>query len=47
VVDLEGDHFHAALLVDCAVAVELGDVGRDAGERELLVSDADFDVERS
>jgi hypothetical protein len=46
VVDLEGDHLHAALLVDHAVAVELGDVCRNAGERQLLVGHADLDVGR-
>ena len=45
VVDLEGDHPHAVFLVDHAVAVKLGDVSRDAGERQLLVADTDLDVE--
>jgi hypothetical protein len=45
VVDLEGNYFHAARLVDDAVAFELGDVGRNAGERQLLIGDADIDVE--
>src|SRR5215475_16079801 len=45
-VDLEGNHFHAALLVDDAVAVELGDVGRNSSGRQPLVRDADLDVER-
>src|SRR6185295_15202200 len=44
VVDLEGDHLHAALLIDRPVAVELGHVGRDARQRQLLVGDAYLDV---
>ena len=42
VVDLERDHLHAVLFVDHAVAVELGDVSRNSGERQLLVGDADL-----
>ena len=30
-VDIEGNHLDAAILVDDALAVEFGDVGRDAG----------------
>ena len=44
VVDLEGDHLHAVLLIHRTVAVELRDVGRDARQRQLLVGDADLDV---
>jgi len=37
VVHLEGDHPHAILFIDHAVAVEFGHVRRDHGQRELLV----------
>ena len=46
VVDLERDHLDAVLIVDDAVAVELADVDRNAGGRQLLVGDADLDVGR-
>src|SRR5262249_55581310 len=44
-VDLESDHLYAILLVDDAVAVELGDVRRDPRARQLFVGDANLDVE--
>ena len=46
VVNLEGNHLRAALLIDQTVAIELGDVRRNAGERQLLVGEANLDVER-
>src|SRR5437868_4614825 len=45
-IDLEGNHLYAILLINRTVAIELGYLGHDARERQLLISDADFDVER-
>src|SRR5215468_1482568 len=46
VVDLERDDLHAALLVDHAVAIEFDDICRDPRKRQLLIGDANLDIER-
>ena len=45
-VDLERENLHPALVVDDPVAIELDGIYRDSRKRQLLVGDANLDVER-